>query len=117
VCARAEEWPDGAEACDAVTARALAPLSVIYEYAAPLLRPGGVVVAWKGEVPQSEAADAGAAAGILGLAQAAPRAVQPFPGSQRRTLHVARKVSPTPSNFPRRPGIAAKRPLSVKNLR
>jgi 16S rRNA (guanine527-N7)-methyltransferase len=43
--------------------------------------------------------------------------VTPFPGSERRTLHVLRKVAPTPAGYPRRPGIAAKRPLSVKNLR
>ena len=41
--------------------------------------------------------------------------VVPFAGSERRTLHVARKVAPTPPAFPRRPGMATKRPLSAKN--
>jgi 16S rRNA (guanine527-N7)-methyltransferase len=117
VCARAEEWTEGAGACDVVTARALAALPVIYEYAAPLLRPEGVVVAWKGELSADEAADGAAAAAVLGLGEAPPRSVRPFAGSERRTLRTARKVAPTPARFPRRPGIATKRPLSVKNLR
>ena len=37
VHARAESWPEGLGACDLVTARALAPLAVVAEYAAPLL--------------------------------------------------------------------------------
>src|SRR5439155_26554134 len=45
--ARAEEWRP--EPQDAVTARALATLPVILEYAAPLLRAGGLVVGWKGD--------------------------------------------------------------------
>ena len=49
VRARAEEWPAGIGANDLVTARALAPLPVLVEYAAPLLRRGGALVAWKGE--------------------------------------------------------------------
>jgi 16S rRNA (guanine527-N7)-methyltransferase len=116
-CVRAEEWQGGAGACDVVTASALASLPVVYEYAAPLLRGDGVVVAWKGEVTEAEATDAAAAAILLGLEEESPLAVQPFAGSERRTLRVARKTAPTPPNFPRRPGIATKRPLSVKNLR
>ena len=115
-CARAEEWQDGVGACDVITARALAALPVVYEYAAPLLRDAGVVIAWKGEVTDAEAADGAAAATLLGLEEDPPSAVQPFAGSERRTLRVARKTAPTPPNFPRRPGIATKRPLSVKNL-
>ena len=38
---RAEEWPEGIGRFDLVTARALAPLPVVAEYAAPLLRIGG----------------------------------------------------------------------------
>jgi 16S rRNA (guanine527-N7)-methyltransferase len=68
-------------------------------------------------ISESEAADAHAAAAHLGLAAEPVRSVQPFPGSERRTLHVLRKVAPTPAAYPRRPGMATKRPLSVKNLR
>jgi 16S rRNA (guanine527-N7)-methyltransferase len=117
VCARAEEWREGLGRCDVVCARALAALPVLAEYAAPLLRTGGVLVAWKGAVTEPEASDAAAAAAHLGLGADPPRAVVPFPGSERRTLHVLRKIAPTPAGFPRRAGIATKRPLSAKKLR
>ena len=113
VCARAEEWAagEGAAGYDAVTARAVAPLAVLAEYAAPLLREGGVLVAWKGSRDRAEEAAGARAARELGLEAAGVVAVQPYPASRNRHLHVYRKVAPTPSRFPRRPGIAAKRPL------
>jgi 16S rRNA (guanine527-N7)-methyltransferase len=114
VCARAEEWHDGLGGSDVVCARAVAALPVLCEYAAPLLREGGVLVAWKGAVDRSEAADAEAAAARLGLVVAPARAVTPFAQSERRTLHVLRKVAPTPPGYPRRAGMATKRPLSAK---
>jgi 16S rRNA (guanine527-N7)-methyltransferase len=117
VCARAEAWREGIGRCDVVCARALAALSVLCEYAAPLLRPGGVLVAWKGAVGADELRDASAAAAHLGLAIEPPRAVVPYAGSERRTLYVVRKAAPTPPGYPRRPGIATKRPLSARNLR
>lgn len=114
VCARAEEWAaaDGREAYDAVTARAVAPLAVLAEYAAPLLREGGVLVAWKGRRDPGEEAAGAAAAAALGLEPAGVVAVQPYAASRDRHLHVYRKAAPTPSRYPRRPGIAAKRPIA-----
>jgi 16S rRNA (guanine527-N7)-methyltransferase len=111
VHARAEEWEDGGETCDLVTARALAPLSVVAEYAAPLLREHGVLVAWKGRRDAQEEADGAYAAAQLGLEPVEIRRVQPFPAARERHLHVMRKVAPTTPRFPRRPGMAAKRPL------
>ena len=111
VHARAEDWSDGLGAHDVVTARALAALPVLCEYAAPLLADGGVLVAWKGGVDPAEA-EAGAAAGaIVGLEPVEVRDVDPYPEAERRTLHVFRKVAPTPTRFPRRAGMAVKRPL------
>ena len=117
VNARAEDWPDGIGAHDLVTARALAALPVLCEYAAPLLTEGGWLVAWKGAVEQAEQADGQAAAQVLGLEPAEPLRVIPYTGSRDHTLHAYRKIAPTPDRFPRRPGIATKRPLSVKTLR
>jgi 16S rRNA (guanine527-N7)-methyltransferase len=111
VHARAEEWHDGLGACDLVTARALAALPVLAEYAAPLLAPGGALVAWKGRRDQAEEADGAAAAAELGLEAVEVRPVQPWPAARDRHLHVLRKVGPTPERYPRRPGMAAKRPL------
>ena len=70
-----------------------------------------MLVAWKGLVEPAEAEAGAAAAAILGLEPAEVRAVDPYLEAERRTLHVFRKVAPTPERFPRRPGMATKRPL------
>jgi 16S rRNA (guanine527-N7)-methyltransferase len=102
----------GREAYDAATARAVGPLAVLVEYAAPLLRFGGVLVAWKGaRDPEEEGAGAAAAAKV-GMAAEEVLPVQPYPASENRHLHVFRKVAPTPDRFPRRAGMARKRPLA-----
>ena len=94
-----------------VTARALAPLSVLVEYAAPLLGDQGVLVAWKGEL-SAEELDAGSRASArVGMELGPVLPAEPFPGARSRRLVVARKVAPTPEEFPRRPGMARKRPL------
>ena len=113
VHARAEAWAGGIGAHDLVTARAVAALSVLCEYAAPLLAEGGSLVAWKGAVTPEERADGIAAADVLGLEAREPLRASPFPGAREHTLHVFRKIAPTPERFPRRPGMATKRPLSA----
>ncbi|HEX5404772.1 MAG TPA: RsmG family class I SAM-dependent methyltransferase, partial [Pseudonocardiaceae bacterium] len=111
VNARAESWPDGIESFDVVTARALGPLEVVVEYAAPLLTVGGSLVVWRGRRdPEAESAAARAAA-ELGLEPTQIIPVKPYPAAQSRHLHLMSKVTATPSGFPRRPGVAAKRPL------
>ena len=112
VHARAEAWREGTGACDLVTARALASLPVLAEYAAPLLREGGTLVAWKGRRDPGEEAAGAAAAEQLGLEPQEVRRVEPFPAARDRHLHVYRKTAPTPERFPRRAGRAAKRPLA-----
>ena len=118
VKARVEEWAavtpalgGGREAYDAVTARAVAALPVLVEYAAPLLRDSGVLVAWKGAVDQAERRQGEEAATELGMSLEEVRRVEPFEGARDRHLCVVRKVAPTPKGYPRRPGMAAKRPL------
>lgn len=111
VVARAESWPAGLERHDAVLVRAVAPLGVLLEYAAPLLCIGGSLVAWKGHPDADEEADAAAAAAALGMELEDRRPVTPWTGAERRSLYVARKVGPTPAGYPRRPGMARKRPL------
>ena len=111
---RAEEHGAAAAGTyDVLTARALAPLNAICEYAAPLLRLGGTLVAWKGAVTPEEAADGAAAAAQLGLEPVEVRRVMPYAEAREHTLHVVRKVAPTPDRFPRRPGMATKRPLTA----
>lgn len=106
---RVEEWASAA--CDVVCARALAPLAVLVEYAAPLLRTGGTLIAWKGAVSEEEAAAGQGAAAQVGLRALAPLQVRPFPAARHRWLHPFEKVSETPERYPRRPGMAVKRPL------
>lgn len=113
--ARAEEWAssDGASRYEVVTARALSSLAVLAEYAAPLLEADGALVAWKGTRDPAEEQAGGEAAKILGLTPAPPIPVRPFKGSRERNLHLYTKTAPTPSRFPRRPGMATKRPLAT----
>jgi 16S rRNA (guanine527-N7)-methyltransferase len=114
VNARAESWPDGLEAFDLVTARALAPLEVVVEYAAPLLIVGGTLVAWRGQRDPAAEGAAERAAAELGLEAREIVPVQPYPAAHSRYLHLMSKVTPTPSGFPRRPGVALKRPLGAR---
>jgi 16S rRNA (guanine527-N7)-methyltransferase len=123
VTARAEDWAasppplGGREAYDAVTARALAPLAVIAEYAAPLLADGGVLVAWKGGRDENEERGLAAAAPRLAMELVEVRRVEPFAGARRRHLHLLRKAGPTPEGLPRRAGLAAKRPFGAEGVR
>jgi len=114
VHARAEEWAGGLGAHDLVAARALAPLAVVCEYAAPLLAIGGSLVAWKGAVAESESTAAGRAAAQLGLEPEEVVRSEPYAGSVAHHLHVYRKVALTPPEYPRRAGVARKRPLGAE---
>jgi len=114
VCARAEEWAAGVQKHDLALARALAAQPVVLEYAAPLLRVGGRLVDWRGRRNAAEEGAAMRAAAALGLRREELRRVQPFAGARDRHLHVFVKATDTPTRFPRRAGMAQKRPLGVK---
>ena len=94
---RAEEQePD---AYGVAVARALAPPPVAAEWCLPLVRPGGVVVLYVG--PSADVDRVAAVAARIGGAEPSPR----------NGLLVVPKVAATPPGFPRRPGVARKRPL------
>jgi 16S rRNA (guanine527-N7)-methyltransferase len=95
---RAEEQP--LEAYGVAVAKALAHPPVAAEWCLPLVREGGSVVLWVG--PSADA-DAVARAAV----QVGGELAQSPPG-----FLVLRKVAPTPPGFPRRPGMARKRPLA-----
>ena len=81
-------------------AKALAQPPVAAEWCLPLVEPGGAVVLWVGP-SADEAAVAAVAGKIAGELDESP------PG-----FLVLRKTAPTPPGFPRRPGVAKKRPLA-----
>ena len=102
VCARAEEHARGSgrEAYGTAVARALAPPTTAAEWCLPLLREGGRAILFVG--PSGDRAAAAEVAGRLaGEVEQAP------PG-----FILLRKTGPTPARFPRRPGMARKRPLA-----
>ncbi|MCW3057530.1 MAG: methyltransferase GidB [Solirubrobacterales bacterium] len=111
ICMRAEGWQEGRSRNDVVVARALAPQAVVLEYAAPLLRLGGTLVDWRGRRTRPEEDAAARAAAELGLRRVEIRSVQPFAGARHHHLHLFAKVDETPARFPRRAGMARKRPL------
>lgn len=113
VCARVEEWQEGMATQDLVLARAVGPQPVVLEYAAPLLRVGGALVDWRGQRdPEEERATVGVAR-LLGLERESIRRVEPFDGVRDHHLHVYVKMSETPDRFPRRVGVARKKPLAA----
>jgi 16S rRNA (guanine527-N7)-methyltransferase len=101
---------DGRGAYDAVTARAVGRLSTLAELASPLLKPNGVLVAWKGRRDEDEERQLENAAESLAMRPERILDVGNRAGSEHRHLHVIRKNGPTPDNLPRNPGIAKKRP-------
>lgn len=111
VCTRVEQWEEGLSGNDVVLARALAAQPVVLEYAAPLLRLGGALVDWRGHRDAEEEQAAGRAARELGMELREVRRVQPFATATDRHLHVWVKTGETPDRFPRRAGMARKRPL------
>lgn len=109
---RSEDWAssDGREAYEAVTARAVGRLSTLAELASPLLKPNGVLVAWKGKRDEDEEQQLERASEALAMRSEQILDVGNRAGSKHRHLHIIRKSGPTPADLPRRPGIAKKRP-------
>ncbi len=95
---RAEEQPT--ERFGLAVAKALADPVVATEWCLPLVREGGAVLLWTG--PSADPARVDAASRHVG-------------GQLERSVEgilVLRKTGPTPSGFPRRAGVARKRPLA-----
>lgn len=101
---------EGREAYEAITARAVGRLSTLAELASPLLKPNGVLIAWKGKRDPDEEQQLENAAESLAMHPETILDVGDRAGSQHRHLHLIRKSGPTPANLPRNPGIAKKRP-------
>ena len=101
------------ETFDLAVARALAELPVVVEYCAPLVRVGGKILAMKGRLTEEELCRGVAASRELGIEMSEVREVKYQAGlpQKERRLVVFEKVLATPEKFPRRVGLAKKRPL------
>ncbi len=110
---RIETWAAGGgrEAYQVVTARALAPLAALLEFASPLLVDQGHLVAWKGAPDPAELVAAGRTERLTAMVHQATVEVAPYPESRDRSLYLYRKLGPTPQGLPRRVGMVRKRPL------
>ena len=98
------------ESFDAVTARAVAPLPVLLEYALPLVKPGGVLLAMKGQGAEEEiAASAGALKELKGEVAAVHRFTLPTAGE--RAVVEIRKTGTCPAKYPRAGKNIRKKPL------
>lgn len=111
VARRAEEVghePRYREAFDLAVARALAPMAVLVELCLPLVRVGGRLLAQK--TAREEVGNAKRALDVLG---GALHSVVSAPSGLRRsgTVIIVTKVRATPAEYPRRPGVPARKPL------
>ncbi|MBV9546626.1 MAG: 16S rRNA (guanine(527)-N(7))-methyltransferase RsmG, partial [Chloroflexi bacterium] len=100
------------DAYDAALARALGPLPVVVELCAPFLAPGGLLIAQRSGDLDRDLLAATPAFKALKLWTRTP-IVLSVPGLPHgRGLIVGEKYAPTPTAYPRRPGIPRKRPLA-----
>ena len=102
---------DHREQYDFAFARALSSLSTLIEYGLPFLKVGGCLVAHRGRTAADEASRVNTALQELGGALEAIRHYEIPEIGGSRALIVIRKVRPTSKHYPRRTGVASKRPL------
>ena len=98
VWGRAEE--QAVDTYGVAVAKALAQPPTALEWCLPLVRPGGAAILWLGP-----SADLGALARVAEQLGGAPP-------QNHDGLVVVEKLAPTPPGFPRRTGVARKRPLA-----
>ena len=98
VCGRAEEQP--VDAWGVAVAKALASPPVAAEWCLPLVKPGGAAILYIGPSAETDR-----------VAQVVQHLAAELAESPSGLL-VLRKLGPTPPGFPRRPGLARKRPLA-----
>jgi len=113
-CKRCEEMAhekEHREMYDLAFARALSSLSTLIEYGLPFLKVGGHLVAHRGRTAADEATRVNTALQELGgeIAEIRHYEIAELGGS--RSLIVVRKVRSATKHYPRRTGVAAKRPL------
>lgn len=98
---------------DVAVARALASLPVVLEYCAPFVKRGGSILAMKGRIEEQELVSGRRAAAALGANLLGVNQVLLRPELEQKQRHIVvfRKTASTPDGYPRRTGLAKKRPL------
>ena len=99
------------EQYDIACARALAAAPILLEYLSPFLKIGGHVLLYKGKEAENEIAQSQNAADILGIDKFAVIPYKITDDVSSYNMLYAEKIFPTPDKYPRKPGIALKRPL------
>lgn len=102
--------PQYREKYDYVTARAVAPLNVLCEYCLPLAKVGGIFVSLKGSNGMQELNDAKNAIQTLG-GELIKADSYNLPNGDARTIFIIRKISQTPTKYPRKQKKIASKPL------
>ena len=113
VHARAEDGakkPELREGFDIACARAVAAMPVLSEYCLPYVKQGGLFVAMKGPAADEELAAAKKAISVLGGGEAQIFCETLPDGGERRIVKI-KKISQTPTKYPRNSGKIAKQPL------
>lgn len=98
------------EKYDIACARAVASLPVLTEYCLPLVKKGGSFVAMKGASATDEAVAANSAVRLLGGEK--PNIIcETLTGNEQRAFIITKKISQTPTKYPRKPSDISKQPL------
>ena len=96
------------EKFDLATARAVAPMNVLSEYCIPFVKEGGAFVALKGS--NDDVSEASNAIEVLG-GRLESNISYELGGTEPRTIAVVRKISQTPTQYPRKSKKISTKPL------
>lgn len=98
------------EKYDIACARAVAALPILMEYCLPLVKKGGCFVAMKGASAEEEMNRSLSAAHLLGADK--PTIIcETLTGNEQRAFVITKKISQTPTRYPRKPAEISKKPL------
>lgn len=103
-------WPEFREQFDVATARAVATLPTLLEYASGVLKVGGFFYAWKSRDFVKELETSGVAQEVLHL-QYAGHYDYVLPTGERRSILEFEKKAPLPPTYPRGMSIPKMKPL------
>jgi len=95
---------------DVATARAVADLAVLAEYALPFVKVGGYFVAMKGTAPDEELENAKRAIKEMGGKTQEVKEIL-LPSGIKHSLIIIEKIASTPSKYPRKAGKPSKEPI------